>query len=272
MIYIRQDLRQLFENFRTIDDFLRIEIETVRDFKNRKTGRFTLGQKSFYIKKHFPAGLGAVLNELFHLRKPHIGAAHEKSALDRLAELGIDTMKVAAFGHDDAPITKQRSFLITDELADVDSLEDICARWPQQPPPPQFEKALIEKVACIARTIHSNGMNHRDFYLCHFLLDTAGGPQAYQNCPPKVYLIDLHRLQQRSSLPFRWQVKDIGGLYFSAMDIGLSRRDVFRFIRSYTRVPLRKTLTDNKRFWRAVRRRAVRTYRKEFGKPPAPPL
>jgi heptose I phosphotransferase len=272
MIYIRQDLRQLFENFRTIDDFLRIEIDAVRDFKNRKTGRFTLGQKAFYIKKHFPAGLAAVLNELFHLRKPHIGAAHERSALERLAELDIDTMKVAAFGQDDAPITKQRSFLVTDELTNVESLENICAPWPDSPPSPQFKKALIQKVAYIARTIHSNGMNHRDFYICHFLLDTAGGPQAYQTRPPKVYLIDLHRLQQRPSLTLRWQIKDIGGLYFSAMDIGLTRRDIFRFIRSYIGVSLRHTLSENKRFWRAVRRRAVRTYRKEFGKPSAPPL
>jgi heptose I phosphotransferase len=268
MIYVREDLKALFKEFRTVDDFLRINVDTVRDFKNRQTGRFELGNKAFYIKKHFEAGIGAVVDELVHLRRPHIGAAHEKSALERLAELGIGTMKIAAFGQNGTALTKQTSFLITDEIADVESLEDICGRWPNEPPAARFKNALIKEVALIAKTLHENGMNHRDFYICHFLLDVTGGANEYAKRPPRLSLIDLHRAQQRSIVPFRWRAKDIGSLYFSAMDIGLTGRDILRFIRFYTGESVRRTLRKDKRFWRAVHRRGVRVYRKEFGKAP----
>ena len=268
MIYIREDLKELFKEFRTIDDFMQIDIDIVRDFKNRKTGHFELGSKVFYIKKHFKSGVGAIINELFHLRKPHIGAAHERYALEKFAKLDIDTMKIAAFGQNGTTLATQKSFLVTDEIKNVKSLEEICDRWFSEPPPVKLKNAMIKKIASIAKTIHENGMNHRDFYICHFLLDITDGASEYKNRSPKLFLIDLHRVQQRSKLPFRWQVKDIGGLYFSAMDIGLTRRDILRFMRFYTGKSLRQTFQQDKRFWHAVNRRAVRTYYKEFGKLP----
>ncbi|NIT57667.1 MAG: lipopolysaccharide core heptose(I) kinase RfaP [Aliifodinibius sp.] len=267
MIYIREDLRELFKEFCTIDDFMQIDIDIVRDFKNRKTGRFRLGSKAFYIKKHFKSGVGAIINELLHLRKPHIGAAHERYALEKFSKLGIDTMKVAAFGQSGTTLANQRSFLVTDEIGNVESLERICGRWFSEPPPVKFKNALIRKVAKIAKTLHENGMNHRDFYICHFLLDVTEDISEYEN-GPRLFLIDLHRVQQRSRLPFRWRVKDIGGLWFSTMDINLAPRDIFRFMRFYTGKSLRQTFQQDRRFWLAVHRRAVRTYHKEFGKSP----
>ena len=63
-------------------------------------------------------------------------------------------------------------------------------------------------------------------------------------------------------------IKDIGGLYFSAMDIGLTDRDLFRFMRLYTGKSRRQTLREDLRFWKAVRCRAAKIYRKEFGRVP----
>jgi len=268
MIYLRDDVKDLFKGYRAFDDFMGMKMTVVRDFKNRQTGYFQLGEKSFYIKKHFKAGLGTVCGELFHLRAPHIGAAYEQAALKKFSELGIDTMSLVAFGQKGRTLANQESFVVTDEISQAESLETICARWPDEPPSFEFKTALIEKVAKIARKVHENGMNHRDFYICHFLLDVVGGVHAYTYRPPKLFLIDLHRLQQRAKLPMRWRIKDIGGLYFSAMDIGLTRRDIFRFIRSYTGKTVRENFQKNQRFWDGVQRRAIRTYRKDFGKSP----
>jgi len=69
--------------------------------------------------------------------------------------------------------------------------------------------------------MHENGANHRDYYLCHFLLDL---PENDLN-QMKLYMIDLHRMQLRRKTPLRWTVKDIAGLYFSSMDIGIKRGD-----------------------------------------------
>mgnify|MGYP001266190393 CR=1 FL=1 len=40
----------------------------------------------------------------------------------------------------------------------------------------------------------------------------------------------------------RWRDKDLAALYFSALDIGLTRRDLLRFVREYFPGPLRTTL------------------------------
>ena len=60
----------------------------------------------------------------------------------------------------------------------------------------------------------------------------------------KLSLIDLHRAQIRNRLPRRWRDKDLAALYFSALDIGLTRRDFYRFLRLYFDRPLRRILSE----------------------------
>jgi heptose I phosphotransferase len=80
---------------------------------------------------------------------------------------------------------------------------------------------------------------------------------------PIIPLIDLHRAQLRKKTPRRWVVKDVAGLYFSVMDIGLTQRDLFRFVKMYTGLSLRRALTSEFRFLIAVERVAKRLYAKE---------
>src|SRR5690606_4283685 len=103
--------------------------------------------------------------------------------------------------------------------------------------------------------LHDGGVCHRDFYLCHFLQDAED--------PLKLYLIDLHRALIRRRLGRRWIVKDLGGLYFSALDIGLTTRDLLRFLRVYSGKPLRAALREDGRFWEDVRLRALALKRKQ---------
>ncbi len=70
-------------------------------------------------------------------------------------------------------------------------------------------------------------------------------------------MIDLHRAQIRRRTPRRWLVKDLAGLYFSAMDIGLTRTDRLRFIRAYEQKPLRDVFPEGGRFWRHVALTAI---------------
>ena len=102
--------------------------------------------------------------------------------------------------------------------------------------------------------MHEAGVNHRDFYLCHFLMD-IGSESA-----PQLHVIDLHRAQIRARVPVRWQVKNLGGLLFSAFDKDLTRRDMLRFIRLYTGESLRVALTRHESLWRAAVRRAKQLY------------
>jgi heptose I phosphotransferase len=115
--------------------------------------------------------------------------------------------------------------------------------------------------------MHTHGMNHRDYYICHFLLDISGGRDRVDPETLKASLIDLHRAQIRKKTPRRWIVKDVAGLYFSAMDMGLTQRDLFRFARVYLDKPLRETFAADSRFWSAVNQTAERLYAKEKRKP-----
>lgn len=111
--------------------------------------------------------------------------------------------------------------------------------------------------------IHENGANHRDFYLCHFLLDAHFGENLQVSPESKLYLIDLHRIQMRRKTPTRWSVKDIAGLYYSSKDIGLSKRDLLRFMRLYRGKPLREILANDMNFWRKVESRGNKLYESE---------
>ncbi|HEY8119282.1 MAG TPA: lipopolysaccharide core heptose(I) kinase RfaP [Methylophilaceae bacterium] len=228
-----------------------------RDMLGRRTIQVSLGDESYFVKQHFGVGWAEIFKNLLMLRLPIISAATEWRAIHRLNELGIPTTPGVAYacrGHNPA---RMQSFVMTKDLGDIISLETLCAGWKSNPPDANFKRQLILAVARMARTFHDNGMNHRDFYLCHFCLDKprlAKG-EIY------LYLIDLHRVGIRRQIKPAARIKDIAGLYFSAMDAGLSKKDILRFIRTY-RGGLREALLMESNFLQAVDARARKLYEK----------
>jgi hypothetical protein len=66
----------------------------------------------------------------------------------------------------------------------------------------------------------------------------------------------------RQRTPRRWVLKDLAGIHFSSMDIGLTLRDRLRFMKVYRGRPLRRILREERGFWQAVERKAQQLYRK----------
>lgn len=242
--------------------------QVFRDKEGRRTLRFEIDGRGYFLKLHQGVGWGEIIKNLLQMRLPVIGASNEYLAIRALEKLSIDTLSVAGYGRRGIDPATQLSFLVTDELVAVESLEDFCGRWPQQPPPFALKRALILRLADISRRLHAGGINHRDYYLCHFLLDVATPVTAANLGAHPLYLMDLHRAQIRARVPRRWQVKDLGGLYYSALHVGLTRRDVLRFVRAYRDRPLREILRDELPFWRDVRARADKIYRRDYGRAP----
>ena len=240
---------------KTFDEIMSLEGEVYRDQDNRKTIRFEHEGKSYFIKQHFGVGWKEIFKNLFQFRLPVISARNEWRAIQKLEILNVPTMKLAAFGERYWNPARRQSFVATHALQEVESLEDVCKNWKTTPPMFAEKLKLIREVAHIARTIHVNGVNHRDFYLCHFL----------QGKDKTLYLIDLHRVQMRAKTPMRWMVKDISGLYFSAMDIGLTGRDILRFLACYFDQPWREVIASKQRFLKRVEKRAICLYVKEQG-------
>ena len=124
----------------------------------------------------------------------------------------------------------------------------------------------MASLARIARELHAAGINHRDFYLCHFMLKTDF--IANQNQAPDIYLVDLHRAQLRPQVPERWLVKDLGGLLFSSFNLHFTRRDYCYFMRMYFAQDLRTIVMTHKTLLEKITARACATYRRDFGHDP----
>lgn len=243
--------------------------QVYREREGRKTLRLELDGKPFFLKLHRGVGWGEILKNLLQGRLPVVGAGSEYRAIRALESAGVDTLSIAAFASRGANPARRRSMLLTEELAGTVSLEDFCAPWAGAPPPFPLRLRVVAGLAGIARRMHDAGVNHRDFYLCHFHLATGELARGRFHC----YLIDLHRAQCRSHTPRRWQVKDLAGLYFSAMDCGLTLRDLQRFARHYHPGGLRQAVVEDAPLWRRVRRSAVDLYRKaNGGMPPSSAL
>jgi hypothetical protein len=184
-------------------------------------------------------------------------------------------MRVVAYGERGRNPARRESFIVTEALENTESLEDFCADWDTRPPVGRaalrLKRALITRVAGIARTMHTHGMNHRDFYICHLLLDVSRDVLSVDPDTLTLSLIDLHRAQLRNRTPRRWIIKDIGALYFSAMRIGLTRRDLFRFMTVYRDTTLRETLAADGKFWSRCRLRATSLYHSFYHELPANP-
>ncbi len=231
--------------------------ERFRHLEGRLTQRVLIGNKYYFIKQHNGIGWKEIGKNWLQLRLPVVSARNEWQAIEALRNLGVAVPKIAAYGQRGWNPAKRQSFILMEELTPIISLEDLCKTWLTQPPAWALKQNLITEVARIARTLHQNGINHRDFYICHFLLDLSanGDPKAL-----KLHLIDLHRAQIRRITPERWRVKDLAGLYFSSKEAGLSQRDLFRFMKRYANKPLREIMKE-RRFWEKVRLRGERLYR-----------
>jgi len=240
-----------------------LEGQVFRTVKNRQTFRFEEGGRGFFMKLHRGVGWKEIIKNLLQGKRPVLGAGNEYDAIQRFHAAGIDTMTAVAFGEKGRDPANRLSFLVTEELTDVITLEDLCRSWAKEPPEDAVRHKLIRALAERAGKMHRLGINHRDCYLCHFMLKQ----ETLKNPAPTLYVIDLHRAQIRKRVPLRYLVKDLAGLWFSAMDIGLRKRDLLRFWSIYC--ACNETCPGG--IIRRVRRAAERLYRKEFHRD-VPPL
>ena len=240
-LILAEPFKTLWRDKDAFDEVERLEGQVYRELEGRRTLRTEVDGRGYFVKIHRGIGWGEIAKNLLTAKAPVLGAGQEWRAIQRLHEVGVPTMTAVAYGERGSNPATQHSFIITEELAPTISLEDFAANWLEQPPAPTLKRALIAEVAQMAGTMHRAGVNHRDFYICHFLLHTDKAVTADDF---RLSLIDLHRAQTRAATPRRWRNKDLAGLYFSALNIGLTRRDKLRFLRGYFQRPLREILVD----------------------------
>ncbi|QKE64672.1 lipopolysaccharide core heptose(I) kinase RfaP [Aquipseudomonas campi] len=245
------------------DPFVAVEAlqgQVYRELEGRRTLRTEVAGRGYFVKIHRGIGWGEIVKNLLSAKLPVLGAAQEWQAIQRLTEAGVATMTAVAYGERGSNPAAQHSFIVTEELAPTIDLEQLTLDWARQSPSPRLKRALIAEVAKMTGAMHRAGVNHRDCYICHFLLHTDT-PVTADNL--RLSLIDLHRAQVRSAVPLRWRNKDLAALYFSALNIGLTRADKLRFLRGYFSAlqgaqPLRAILRDEARLLAWLERKAER--------------
>ena len=243
-LYLADKLQLTNQKHASFEDIMALPGKIFREEPGRRTLRFQEQESGYFLKAHYGVGWHEIFKNLFNLKLPVLGADNEWHALHFLGRKGIKVPAPLGFGRKGRNPAKRRSFVIMEEITDATSLEELANKKNGCIEDVKIKRKLVYGLANIARTLHNNGANHRDFYLCHFLIDDrfmkrANHPEM-EDVP--IVVIDLHRAQLRRKTPTRWIVKDLAGLYYSAMDTSITRNDIFRFIKTYCGLPLRAAL------------------------------
>tara|TARA_B100000446_G_scaffold33953_5_gene29481 strand:+ start:4506 stop:5306 length:801 start_codon:yes stop_codon:yes gene_type:complete len=254
-VFLNATFEQLWQGKDPFEQADAISGDVYRELDGRRTLRFEANGRGYFLKQHKGVGWKEIIKNLLSLRLPILGAANEKNAVEALTNAGVGTMTVAAFAERGANPAAQESFIITEAVEPSISLEDLAIEWRQSPPSLKQKRALLNLVCDMTRKMHDAGVNHRDFYICHFLLRNRDC-----DADPDLTLIDLHRALIHSHLPYRWRLKDLASLYYSAFDVPLTKTDRLRFIRRYSGQPLRKEFGANQRLWHEVQTKADLLY------------
>jgi len=256
------------------DAVLALEGETYRRHKHRHTFRCEIGGRDYFVKIHRHTGWREILKNVLRLRIPTLTARPEREAIRRLESLGVATVRAAGYGVRGRNPARLESFIITEALGGMMHLDDAAREWAGLAPARRRRRhrRAIRELAIIARAMHGDGLNHRDFYLNHFMLPRREWRAIGRDEPLDLHVIDLHRVQIRDRTPPRWIAKDLSGLLFSSFDAGLESRDALRFLRVYWGGAWRDRLRRERLYLRHIIRRAVRLYRSERGRRPRLPV
>lgn len=262
ILVLRDEMIQAWQSADVFVQVQQLQGQVVREMPDRQTQRFQLNGRSYYCKWHRGVGWWEIVKNLLQWRLPVLGARDEWRALNKLRSLHIPSLIPLAYGEQKRGAAKRQSFLVTRELQDVVQLDDF---FRQRKPSIKLKRLLIAEVARITRELHAAGINHRDLYLCHFMLrEKTLDQRLAQNLAPEIFVIDLHRAQLRVTVPRRWLIKDLGALYFSSLDLAFTRGDLLQFLRSYGNDSLSSIVHDWRQLLRSVAARADKFYRREM--------
>ena len=265
MFKLSEPLQDYFEG--DFDAVMSVDGEVHRAKEGRRTVSFECQGREYFAKVHGGIGWAEVFKNITQLKAPIVDASNEWLAAEKLTEVGVETVSIVGKGLRGRNPATRDSFVIMDGLAERDVVEFLLKRGAST----SLREMITRKIADTARRMHEAGINHRDFYLCHFHAperDWSGWSGEDDFVLP---VMDLHRAQLRAKVPRRWLVKDLGALLYSSLDCGVTKREIFLFLRGYLGANWKEKFRENRRFWRAVVSRGESFYRKHRGENPELP-
>jgi len=231
-LFINKDFSEFLDSLglARFDDFMRLEGVVVKSaVRERSTQRLDLKGVTVYVKKHFFPGMHEILKNLLRFRFPP-GALNEWRALLAFHAHNVPTMIPICAGR--KPLfwkIEKESFLLTDDLGEARRLDDflkVNGAIPCSGKMLEKKKRILENLADLTRRMHSAGINHRDYYLCHILMGSR----------ERLYVIDLHRVNVRDKVGKRWMVKDLAALLFSSLEVPVTHGQRLAFYKRYMQI------------------------------------
>jgi heptose I phosphotransferase len=196
------------------------------EHRSRLQFKTSAPDKTLFLKRYnHPDVLTQIKNWFWHSARKSM-MSYDLDPSDDLARAGIKTPKAVSYGEQWGVFFEKRSFIITEELPNAESLEQKlpdCFRDRLKTENLIQQRSFIERLAQFAKKFHTTGYCHRDFYLAHI----------FYSDDSTFYLIDLQRSFKPGILAERFRVKDIAQLYFSAPGSAFSNTDRLRFYKSY---------------------------------------
>jgi len=207
---------------------------------------------TFFLKRYDnPPLLTQFKNWLSH-RKMISCSLCDLEPAKKLMQLGINTPKTIAYGHERGILFEKRSFIVTEKIPDAQSLEEKLPCYFYDPPAKvnlRLRKTFIAQLAAFVKKFHQTGYRHRDLYLAHI----------FHSDSSRFYLIDLARCFKPRISAERFRIKDIAQLYYSAPAKYFSNTDRLRFYLNYS--SRTKLTAADKSFIRSIINKANRMAR-----------
>ncbi len=217
--------------------------------------------KIFLKRYDRPPILGQIRNWFCHGGRKSFASA-EREAIEDLAAAGVGVPRVVAWGQQWGRIFERKSFLMTEEIRDSQSLErrlPACFAGRKTPASLRARRGFVRRLADFIRRFHATGRRHRDLYMAHIFCSDSG----------EFCLIDLARAS-RPLLQRRFQIKDLAQLHYSCPARHFTRTDRMRFYLAY--IGREKLSPKDKSLIRAVQRKTASMSRHNVKHGAVPPF
>ena len=236
----------------SFDAGVNLSKNNLAEFRTRLRFEIDSPRTVLFLKRYDRPPVSAqIKNWLAHRAMVSCSSA-ESTPIRELTAADIRTPKIVSYGEQWGLLFERRSFVVTEKIADAESLErkiPACFTRPAIAASLKLRRDFILRLASFVRQFHATGYRHRDLYFSHIFHDGAD----------KFYLIDLARAFKPAILRERFRVKDIAQLHYSAPANYFSRTDRLRFYKKYA--DSAKLSDKDKAFIRRVTRKARRIRR-----------
>jgi len=203
---------------------------------------------AFYLKVFKNPGGNRPLGQIAHGLVPQSLAEVEQRHLSWLAEQGFRAPKVAAWGASMKGWSEETSFLLTEPLVGMESLEDWLSKAVVRLKPRSFQKEKrlrLEAAGGLLAALHRKGFHHPYPYLRHFYVPAFEGSGSEGSIElSEIAIIDVHsaRIGRDVSL---WQAqRALSELFLSSLRAPLSQADRLRFLLAYAGGPPDRVLLE----------------------------